>query len=113
MHQTDKIAKKTRGRAKLASLTYATIADWSGLSVNTCRKYASQGVFNARDLHSAMQWINEKRVKWGWPLIGQPEEITKEKPDQAPLDTLAGATLDVKPLAIKDYGYSSLSGEIE
>ena len=102
--------KSTRGSAKLASLTYARIAEWSGYSLHTVRKYASQGVFNARDLAACLIWINEQRARRGWALIGLPGENVPEK---STLDTSANVTPGASPLIPTVSGYNSLTGEFD
>ena len=102
--------KSTRGAAKLASLTYARIAEWSGYSLHTVRKYASQGVFNARDLAACLIWINEQRAKRGWPLIGLPGENI---PDKSTLDTMNCETPGASPYIPTVSNYNSLTGEFD
>lgn len=96
MAQTDKKAKKTRGQAKLASLTYDRIAELTQYSLNTVRSYATRGVFDARDLESCLCWINERRKRKGWELYGIPEK----SPEVAELDSTENETLDVTPLPV-------------
>ena len=109
----DKRNKKTRGREKLAFLTYDDIAELSGYTLHTVRKYASMGVFEPRDLHSAMSWVNEQRAKRGQQLIGIPEQLGENNQEIREVDTWAGATPDVTPIIPTAYGYNPLKGEVE
>ena len=47
-----------RGECKIWSLTYSTIAEWTGLRVVTVRNCASRGDFDPRDIESVLCWVN-------------------------------------------------------
>ncbi len=98
-----KTPNKTRGPAKLASLTYEQIAKDSGYTLRTVRSYATQDVFNARDLHACLTWINEQRQRRGWDMIGIPET----SPEVTALDSTEIETADVTPLPVIDCGCNS------
>ncbi len=63
-----------RGPGRLATLTYAQLAEWSGLSLGTVQTYGSSRVFDPYSIDSALCWVNTRRRKLGLPLIGQPTE---------------------------------------
>lgn len=61
-----------RGESRLCSVTYSAIADWTGLTLQTVRTYATTGAFDRHSLESVLSWVNARRASKGLPLIGQP-----------------------------------------
>jgi hypothetical protein len=57
-----------RGECKIWSLTYSTIAEWTGLRVVTVRNCASRGDFDPRDIESVLCWVNARRQRLGMPI---------------------------------------------
>ena len=62
-----------RGECKIWSLTYSTIAEWTGLRVVTVRNCASRGDFDPRDIESVLCWVNSRRQRLGLAMIGVPD----------------------------------------
>ena len=83
---------RTKGAYEvLIAITYKTISDWTGLSLSSCRQYASRGHFNARDLVSVLQWCNTRRASKGLPPIGQTTQkqvITCDLKEQEQIDLI-------------------------
>lgn len=70
-HQTRTIVR--RGPKRLATVTYQTVADWTGLSVQTVRSYANRGHLETDSLEHILSWTNRYRRRLGFPPIGHPD----------------------------------------
>ena len=68
-----------RGPGRLATLTYALLAEWTGLALRTVQTYGSSGVFDPYSIDSALRFVNTRRQKAGLPLIGQPTQPPLEE----------------------------------
>lgn len=73
----------TRGKAKLCSLTYELLAEWTGLTEGTIRNAASRGDFDRNSLTSTLEWANAKRARRGLLPIGIPT-TERTQPHRAP-----------------------------
>ena len=69
------MTRKPRSEQRFSSITYSQIAAWTGLALGTVRAYSGQGVFDPRDFEATMQWVNERRLAKGIPMIGVPEPV--------------------------------------
>jgi len=101
----------SRGPHRLAVVTYADIADWTGLSLQTVRGYASEGQFDQHDLGSILEWVNRRRADAGLPLIGMPAEDS----EKILLDTRDCGNKSANPYIrrLKSSGYNPLTGEYD
>jgi len=100
--------RKPRGEARLASITYSQIAEWTGLSLHTVRSYAQRGIIDTDSVETVLQWVNARRQAKGQTLIGQPE-------NNAEVDTLENGKQDLTPIipTVCDSGYNSRTGEFD
>lgn len=103
MSETAKyLPTKPKGaRKRLWALTYATIADWTGLAPRSVIQYASRGDFRPNNIESVLAWANERRRRRGLPPIG--EACDKVQPDET-------TTVIMPPPPIAST-YNPLTGE--
>ena len=71
-------------RSVLIRVDYGTIGGWAGITPDMAKRLARQGLFNARDLHSALRWANGLRQQLGLSLIGAPTDVGEGVADDGP-----------------------------
>lgn len=64
-----------RGVQRFGGLTYQQIAEFTGLRLSTIQGYGGKRLFDPHDTIGTIRWINEQRLKRGWPLLGIPDEV--------------------------------------
>ncbi len=62
-------------RNTLIRLDYGTIGGWVGIAPDMAKRLARQGLFDARDLDSALRWANGLRRQQGLTLVGVPDDV--------------------------------------
>lgn len=77
-------SQKKRGPAKLCSITFGLLAEWTGLAVNTVRIAARSGEFNRNDIEDVLKWVNRRRLRKNLPQIGHIDHVS-ELPLEHPL----------------------------
>ena len=81
---------KTRGPRRLASITYSTLAKWTGMKEGSIRNAVHQGRLELGDLDGLLRWANQHRAARGLPLIGDPaSEPIPPAPESPPAGTTA------------------------
>lgn len=74
-------------RSVLIKVDYGTIGGWAGIAPAMAKRLARQGLFNARDLDSALRWANGLRRQLGLALVGVPDEASEVEGHSADDDT--------------------------
>ncbi len=78
---------RMRGKKRLITITYAQLAEWSGMAEGSVRNAVHQGRLDPTDIHAVIRWANSRREAKGLPAMGG----APHRPTLPPAAIAAGA----------------------